>query len=96
MEPDRAPALRPDLHELARQAADSHQVIVETIAATTTRTGPTVQAALDTSTYQKGIKISDNEMKLLEQRSIRRHGFHGEWKYTLLPAPQPTHPTTPK
>jgi hypothetical protein len=74
----------------------SHQVIVETIAATTTKTGLTVQAALDTGTYEKGIKISDKEMKLLEQRSIRRHGFHGEWNYTLLPAPQPTHPTTPK
>jgi hypothetical protein len=74
----------------------SHQVIVETIAATTTKTGLTVQAALDTGTCEKGIKISDKEMKLLEQRSIRRHGFHGEWNYTLLPAPQPTHPTTPK
>ena len=72
----------------------SHQVIVETIAATTTKTGLTVQAALDTGTYEKGIKISDKEMKLLEQRSIRRHGFHGEWNYTLLPAPQPTHPNT--
>ncbi len=50
----------------------SHQVIGRTIAATTTKTGLTVQAALDTGTYEKGIKISDKEMKLLEQRSIRR------------------------
>ena len=74
----------------------SHEVIVETIAATTTRTGLTVQAALDTGTYEKGIKISDKQMKALELRSIRRHTFHGEWNYTLLPAPQPTHPTSQK
>jgi len=35
-------------------------------------------------------------MKALEQHSIRRNDFHGEWNYTLLPAPQPTHPTSPK
>ena len=74
----------------------SHEVIVETIAATTTKTGLTVQAALDTGTYPKGIKISDKEMKALEQRSIRRHDFHGEWNYCLLPAPQPTRPTSRK
>ena len=41
----------------------THEVIVETIAATTTRTGLTIRAALDTSTYQRGIKITDKEMK---------------------------------
>ena len=71
----------------------SHEVIVETIAATTTTTGLTVQAALDTGTYEKGIKISDKQMKDLEQRPIRRHAFHGEWNYCLLPAPRPTRPT---
>ena len=74
----------------------SHEVIVETIAATTTKTGLAVQAALDTGTYHKGIKISDKEMKALEQRSIRRHAFHGEWNYALVPAPRPTHPTSRK
>ena len=72
----------------------SHEVIVETIAATTTKTGLTVQAALDTGTYEKGIKISGKQMKVLEQHSIRRNDFHGEWNYTLLPAPR-THPTSP-
>ena len=54
----------------------SHEVIVETITATTTRTGLTVHAALDTGTYDKGIKISDKQMKTLEQRQIRRDEFH--------------------
>ncbi len=74
----------------------SHEVIVQTISATTTRTGLKVRAMLDTGTYPKGIKISDEETKDLEERSIRRNEFHGEWNYTLLPAPRTTHPTQPK
>jgi hypothetical protein len=71
----------------------SHEVIIETITATTTRTGLTVHAALDTDTYAKGIKISDKEMKTLEQQQIQRDPFHGEWNYTLLPHPQDDTPT---
>jgi hypothetical protein len=67
----------------------SHEVIVQTITATTTRTGLTVAAELDTSTYPRGIKISDGQMKDLEQRTLRRHQFHGEWNYDLLPARGP-------
>jgi hypothetical protein len=74
----------------------SHEVIIETIRATTTKTGLTVRAALDTGTYPKGIKISDAEMTALEERSIRRNEFHGEWNYTLLPEPRTTLPAQPK
>jgi len=73
----------------------SHEVIIETISATTTKTGLTVRAELDTGTYEKGIKISDKEMNELEQRSIRRDAFHGEWNYTLLPVLRTTHPASP-
>ena len=65
----------------------SHEVIVQTIAATTTRTGLTVDAELDTGSYPKGIKITDQRMKDLEQRTLRRHEFHGEWNYSLIPGP---------
>jgi hypothetical protein len=65
----------------------SHEVIVQTIAATTTATGLTVHAELDTATYPTGVKIPDSEMKALETRGIlTRHDFHGEWNYTLHPA----------
>ncbi len=74
----------------------SHEVIIETISATTTKTGLTVRAELDTGTYEKGITISDKQMKELERHSIRRDTFHGEWNYALLPAPHTTHPTPPK
>ena len=72
---------------------ESHEVIVETIAATTTRTGLEVHAELDTSTYPTGIKISDKDMKHLESTSITRHEFHGDWNYTIHPT---TRPDTPK
>jgi Rhodopirellula transposase DDE domain len=73
----------------------SHEAIIETISATTTRTGLKVRAELDTGTYEKGITISDKQMKELERRSIRRDAFHGEWNYALLPAPTATRPTSP-
>ena len=38
----------------------SHDVIINTIAATTTRTGLRVHAELDTDTYPTGVKISDD------------------------------------
>ena len=60
----------------------SHEVIVNLIAATTTRTGLRVQSALDANTYASGIRISDEQM---EELSIRRDEFHGEWNYTILP-----------
>ena len=37
----------------------SHEVIVDLIAATTTRTGLSVHAELDTASYPHGIKITD-------------------------------------
>jgi len=61
----------------------SHEVIVNLIAGTTTRTGLRVQAELDEGTYPKGIKISDKERRELERRHLTRHTFHGEWNYTV-------------
>ena len=61
---------------------ESHETIVQLIAATTTRTGLKVHAELDEATYPKGIKISDAEMAALP---LTRHDFHGDWNYTLHP-----------
>ena len=64
----------------------SHEVIVKTIAATTTSTGLHVHAELDTATYPTGVKIPDQQMKALEDDgTLTRHDFHGEWNYTLNP-----------
>ena len=62
----------------------SHEVIVQTIAATTTRTGLRVHAELDTSTYETGIRIGDGQMGALP---MTRHEWHGDWNYTLRPEP---------
>ena len=64
----------------------SHDVIVNTIAATTTRTGLTVHAELDTCEYPVGVKIPDHQMKTLETSgALTRHDWHGEWNYTFNP-----------
>jgi hypothetical protein len=62
----------------------SHDIIVNSIAATATRTGLTVHAELDDGTYPAGIKVSDAAMDALPAVA---HYWHGEWNYTLLPAP---------
>jgi hypothetical protein len=67
----------------------SHEVIINTIGATTTHTGLTVQAHLDEATYPKGVKIGDRQMRELEKTRITRDPWHGEWNYSLHP------PTTP-
>lgn len=50
-------------------------MVVETIAATTTKTGLRIREMLDTNTYEKGIKITDQEMKAFEIAHLQRHDF---------------------
>ena len=61
----------------------SHEVIVNLIAATTTRTGLRIAAEIDTNVYPKGIQVTDEE---LEKIHIERADFHGEWNYTIRPS----------
>jgi len=62
----------------------SHQVITDLIGATSTATGLTVRAELDTDTYPIGIRYTSKQVDALP---ISRHEFHGEWNYTLAPTP---------
>ncbi|MEU5324641.1 ISAzo13 family transposase [Streptomyces sp. NPDC021056] len=78
----------------------SHEVIVQSIAATTTRTGLRVMAELDTNVYPTGVQIGDAEMVSLP---LTRHAFHGDWNYALhpqpcpvIPAPRAPHKPTPE
>jgi len=67
----------------------SHDVIVNTIAATTTTTGLTVHAELDTRKYPTGVKIPDQQMRDLDDSgTLIRHDWHPEWNYTLNPTRQ--------
>jgi hypothetical protein len=69
----------------------SHEVVVQTITATTTRTGLRVQAALDENTYPTGLRISDRQMRELLRRHITRHEFHGDWNYDVHPTADDDH-----
>ena len=60
----------------------TYRTVVELIAGTTTRTGLTVQADLDTGYYPIGVKITD---KQLEAVPLQRHDWHPDWNYTILP-----------
>jgi hypothetical protein len=62
----------------------SYQTIVQLIANTTTDTGLTVRSELDTNDYPSGIKITDAQIDAL---NLHRHDFHGDWNYTIKPAP---------
>jgi len=60
----------------------SHEVIVNLIAATTTRTGLHVRSQLDTATYPKGIKVSNSDFATLR---LHPDAFHGDWNYSIIP-----------
>jgi hypothetical protein len=60
----------------------SYQVIVNLIAHTTTKAGLLVRAALDTSHYETGIVVSDQELARVK---IVPAKFHGEWNYGIRP-----------
>jgi hypothetical protein len=60
----------------------SREVIVQLIGSTTTRTGLTIRATLDTGAYPTGIKVTDAELAAVQLAPAE---FHGEWNYTILP-----------
>ena len=62
----------------------TYRTIIELISATTTDTGLHVRAERDTEWYEKGVKITDTEMQALP---LTLHQWHGDWNYTLTPAP---------
>ena len=61
---------------------DSLGTIVNLIANTTTQKGLKIEAEIDDTQYEKGLKIGDNEMAKL---NIERAHFHGEWNYKIMP-----------
>jgi hypothetical protein len=74
-----------------------YQVVVETIAATTTSAGLTVEAVLDEGVYPIGVRVTDAQMKAVP---ITPQDFHGEWNYTIHKGPSaepaPVKQTRPK
>jgi hypothetical protein len=60
----------------------SHEVIVNLIAHTVTQQGLFIQAELDSGTYPTGLKVSDEELAMV---NLIPDGFHGDWNYTIAP-----------
>jgi DDE family transposase len=61
----------------------SHEVIINLIAATKTKTGLTIYARLDDRDYPKGIEVSDSQLAAV---NLHPHDFHGDWNYTITPS----------
>lgn len=70
----------------------SYEVVLETISTTTTTTGLSIGAGLDTGSYPLGVTIPPAEFRALP---ITPSTFHGDWNYTLAPAP-PMPPEAPR
>jgi hypothetical protein len=62
----------------------THQVIVDLIAATTTRTGLQVHSRLDERHYQTNRRVSDKQLAAV---NLEPDSWHGEWNYTIHPNP---------
>jgi len=60
----------------------SYEAVVNLIGQTHTRTGLRVKALLDTRTYRTGARVTTTELNALR---LKRHQFHPDWNYTLLP-----------
>ena len=64
------------------RSLESHEVIVNLIANTTTTAGLKVQCQLDTTPYPTGVPVSDADLQAIQ---IERCAFHGEWNYVIRP-----------
>nr|WP_095877476.1 ISAzo13 family transposase [Streptomyces sp. TLI_235] len=83
-------------HSLRGQPLTSYEVLLQTISATRTSTGLTVQAVLDENEYPTGRTLTKAERSAVLQR-VERDSFHGEWNYTIAPYdPQQAPPAEPE
>jgi transposase len=64
----------------------SYEVIINSIAATTTTAGLKVFARLDERDYPKQIEVTDQDLAAV---NLTRDPFHPEWNYTISPTANP-------
>ena len=60
----------------------SYETIIKLISSTKTKKGLIVASRLDEKEYNKGVKISDEDMAKLR---IEYHSLHPQWNYSILP-----------
>ncbi len=63
----------------------SREAVVNLISNTETDKGLKIMAMLDKNIYQKGRKISDQELAAV---NLSKEEFHGEWNYIISPHPE--------
>ena len=61
----------------------SLQAVINLINSVKTKKGLTVQAELDQNSYEKGVKVSEEQMQKI---NIHKHEFQGNWNYTIHPS----------
>ncbi|GHV70000.1 hypothetical protein FACS1894199_19340 [Bacteroidia bacterium] len=59
-----------------------YETLVQLIGATKNTKGLTVKCRLDTTEYQKGIKITEEELNAINMKKFK---FHCEWNYVIKP-----------
>ena len=61
---------------------ETYEIVLSLISSTTTKTGLVVNAKLDLSEYETGIKVCDEE---LANVNITRNPLFGDWNYIIYP-----------
>lgn len=67
----------------------SYETVVNMIGTTKTKKGLRVKSRLDKNNYEKGKKISDDEM---DELNIKYHDVNPQWNYTIFPRTEKTKP----
>jgi hypothetical protein len=60
----------------------SHDIIINLIAGTATKTGLKIRAELDRGSYPTGVAVADEELASV---NLKRASFHGDWNYAIRP-----------
>jgi hypothetical protein len=63
----------------------SHDIIINLIASTATKTGLEIRAELDRGSYPTGVAVADEELASV---NLKRASFHGDWNYSIRPKRQ--------
>ena len=73
-------------HNWRGRPLTSYEVIINSIAATTTAAGLKVYARLDERDYPKKIQVPDAQLAAV---NLTADDFHPEWNYSISPSPDP-------
>lgn len=63
---------------------ESYETVIQLINGTKTKTGLKVHAELCPKVYEKGVKVSEEE---IQELNLKRHDLHPNWNYTIGPQP---------